>query len=315
MNTQFLHLYFSSLSEVMFRGHEDYIRGINDLIFAAFKTDTTVLAYTLMSNHVHCCVQTKRDPNELFGIFKMSYGRYFSAKYGRRGYIGDEGLKITIIDGYQHCLAAISYCLRNPLHHGVTNSCMNYSYSSVSAYFRECMGFGPFPVSKSTCSRRLFPANTGMKANFHFETDGRVTSEFSVDYKQVEILFKTPNEFAYNMLIRKSGKKWREDQAEDDNGQPPVTLEMLESDYFLVQEMEKNERYNFKVTEMSDISICNIIDNELLAKYEVKSVYQLSLEQQLSIGRYLHSKYSCSMSQIGRCLAVRDDAFYRLLYR
>ena len=315
MITHFIHLCFSSYSEVMFRVHEDYIRGINDLIMASIKTDTTILAYALMSNHVHCCIQTKNDPKKLHRTFKISYGRYFSAKYGRAGYIGDPEISVVEIEGYQHCLTAISYCLRNPLHHGVTGSCLNYPYSSASAYFRESMGHGSFPATKLSCSRRLAPAHSVRPAGLRFESDGRASLDTSVDYRQVEMLFKTPAEFAYNMLIRKSGKKWREDQSDDNNDRDPVTLELLESDHFIVQEMERNERLNFNVTDSSDIFICNIIDNELVPLYEAESVYHLSLDQQLSAGHYLHSKYSCSMTQIARCLAVREDAFFRLMQR
>lgn len=315
MNTQFVHLCFSSYTEVMFRVHEDYIRGINDLVVASVKTGTTILAYALMSNHVHCCIQTQGNPAELHRIFRISYGRYFSSKYGRDGYIGDPDIKVVCIDGYQHCLTAISYCLRNPLHHGVTNSAMNYPYSSVSAYFRDCMGLGPFPKTRSVCPRRLAPQHFIWPAGMRFECDGRASLDTSVDYKQVEMLFKTPNEFTYNMMIRKSGKKWREDQSDDNNGGNPVTLELLESDHYLVQEMEKNERYHYQVTGTSDISVCNIIDSELVPKYGIKSVYFLSTEQQLSIAHYLHSGYSCSIAQIARCLSVRDDAFFRLYHR
>lgn len=315
MNTQFIHICFSSYSEVLFRTHEDYIRGINDLTIAAIKTGTTILAYAFMSTHVHCCIQTQIDPMELHRIFKTSYSRYFSNKYGRKGLIGDPEVKFIDISGYQRCLATISYCLRNPLHHGVSDTSLNYPYTSASAYFRDSMGHGPFPKTKRTCPRRLAPAHYAWPADIRFDPDGRASLDTSVDYKQVEMLFKMPSVYVFNILVRKSGKKWREEQEEDNNGQPPVTLELLESDHFLVQEMEKNERYNFNVTETSDISICNIIDNELVTKFEVKSVYQLSTEQAVSIGRYLRSNFSCSMSQIARCLAVRDDSFFRLFQR
>ena len=314
MNTKFIHICFSSYSEVMFRDHEDYIRGINNLVIASVKTGTNILAYAFMSNHVHCCIQTKENPMELHRIFKSSYGRYFSAKYGRKGDIGDLEVKIVNIDGYQHCLTAISYCLRNPLHHGVTNSSFNYPYSSVLAYFRDSLGRGPFPETSLSFPRRVAPQHFTWPKEIQFESDGRASLETTVDYKQVEMLFKTPGEFIYNMIIRKSGKKWREEQKCEEDGQP-ITLELLESDYYIVKEMEKNERYNYKVTETSDISICTIVDDDLVPKFDVKSVYFLSTEQQLAIGRHLHSMYSCSIAQIARCLAVRDDSFYRLFYR
>lgn len=310
MITKFIHLCFSSNTEVMFRVHEDYIRGINDLVIASLKTETTILSYAFMSNHVHCCIQTQCDPLALYRIFKTSYGRYFSAKYGRNGSICQE-VRIVNIDGYQHCLTAISYCLRNPLHHGVTNSCVNYAYSSAKAYFRESMGWGTFPQTLKSCPRPCVSSHFSNIFKIRFESDGRASLDTSVDYRQVEMLFKTPSEFAYCLLIRKSGKKWRDDQSDDCTGEP-VTLEMLESDYYIVHEMEKNERFSYQVTGLSDLTICQMIDTELVPKYDVKSVYSLSIDEQLSIGHYLKSKYSCSLSQISRCLAIRDDVFFRL---
>ena len=313
METNFSHLTFSSVSEVMFRDHEDYVRGINDLVLASMKAEAVILAYSLMSNHVHCCIQMRGNPYGLFRTFRISYGRYFSANYRRKGYIcSKDDVSIVEIDGYQHCLTAISYCLRNPLHQGVTSSCLNYAYSSALAYFREGLGIGPFPVTLKVCPRRLAPANFPKPASLRFEEDGRASLDTSVDYKQVEMLFQTHNEFIYNMVIRRSGKKWREQQSLEPGS--PVTLELLESHHYMVEELEKNERRNMKVSDTSDIFLCEVIDNELLPMYDVKSVYQLSMHQQLSIGHCLSAKYSSSLTQIGRCLAVTDNDFYRLFY-
>ena len=52
------HLCLSGKHEVLFRCREDFIRGINCLCLAAIKTQSSLLAYSFMSNHVHICVRT-----------------------------------------------------------------------------------------------------------------------------------------------------------------------------------------------------------------------------------------------------------------
>ena len=58
------HFCWSGGEELLFRTKEDYIHGIVCLTLAAHKTDATILAYCLMSNHIHICVRTENTKAE-----------------------------------------------------------------------------------------------------------------------------------------------------------------------------------------------------------------------------------------------------------
>ena len=97
------HLCLSSENEILFRSHEDFIRGINCLCLAAYKMGCPLLAYAFMSNHVHICVRTA-SPEKFIRTFWFAYTRYFNSKYSRRGHLGEPGFFKLEINGLYHLL-------------------------------------------------------------------------------------------------------------------------------------------------------------------------------------------------------------------
>ena len=102
------HLCLSSSDEVMFRDEEDYNRGFNTFALALYKTDSTGLVESFMTNHVHKLVQTA-DPNMFMGAFRMPYTKYFNRKYARSGALGESRHFSLEIRGLHHHLAFLSY--------------------------------------------------------------------------------------------------------------------------------------------------------------------------------------------------------------
>lgn len=312
MNDQLYHVTLSSSKEVICRRQEDYFRAINDLAVTSLTLNDKLLAFSVMSTHIHLCIQSS-NPILFIKHFRYSYTRYFNYLYNKKGSLFDEKPMIKGIHGINHCLTVISYVLRNPLHHGVCATACEYQYSSLSSYFRHQFGIDLNNQQNDTCAKKLRPANVKYPKTLKFLDSGLAEMSTFIDFRQVEMMFQTPQVFALYVLVKKSGKKWREEQENDANGSETITLEILESNRFLLEEMERNERYKFTVTEIQDETVCNIIDNQLISKYDVKSVYELDLSQKVSLGKFLRSKYRCTDAQTARCLAVDSDAYYRLL--
>lgn len=314
MKLSFYHVCISSENEVFFRDEADYIRGFNCLALAIERTGSVLLADAFMSNHVHFCVQTNQL-KDLVWLFRTYYYRYFNSRYKRKGPLGDQGFSAISIEGPKHCTVAISYVLRNPLHHGVTSTPFEYRYSSVCNYFKKQLGHDNFvaPATNSRFKGNL-PANVVCPDSYKIEPSGQISRDSVIDIGQVEHLFQTPQQFMLYM-VRRTSKKWREEQEDDTNETEPVSLELLESNRFDVSSMENNEKFKFQITTSSDESICQIIDYKVIGRYDCDSIYQLSLQQKVDVAKYLKSEYSCSNSQLARCLAVDNDSFYKLLYQ
>ena len=133
------HLCLSAGDEVMFRDLEDYHKGFNYFALALYKTGSTGLVESFMSTHAHLLVQTE-DPAAFMFAFRNPYSKYFNSKYGRSGRLGENRHFELELSGYHHMIAAASYVLRNPLHHGAAPIPYAYQHSSANAIFRTQMG-------------------------------------------------------------------------------------------------------------------------------------------------------------------------------
>ena len=221
------HLCLSAGDEVMFRDLEDYHRGFNCFALALYKTGSTGLVESFMSTHSHQLVQTD-DPDGFMYNFRLPYCMYFNHKYHRRGRLGEKMHFTMEVVGYHHMVAAASYTLRNPLHHGVVPIPYAYPHCSANAIFRKEMG--KFNSDK-TLSARSVSRHIGRRAefpsNYRMSESGVFLRESVLDIPQVENLFVTPRAFNYYMT-RKSGEEWEKEQAKDGNRTEPINLDSIE---------------------------------------------------------------------------------------
>lgn len=221
------HLCLSSEDEVMFRDTEDYNRGFNCFALALHKTGSTGLADAFMSNHFHIVVQTE-NPDGFMGAIRMPYCKYFNAKYGRTGRLGEKNHFCIAVEGLHHHLAVISYVFRNPLHHGMAPIAYAYPHSSVNAIFMKEMGKKP---ESCLLPQKSFYRHIGRRSDFpdsyRMSDDGLFLRESVIDVVQVENMFATPRTFDYYMN-RKSSEEWTAEQEKDRNGASPVTLADIE---------------------------------------------------------------------------------------
>ena len=177
------HLCLSGGNEVIFRNEMDYVIGINYLCMAAHKTETDLLAYSFMSNHVHICAQTK-NPAEIIKHFRYSYTRYFNKKYKRKGRLGERLFFSLEIEGLYHLLTAIAYILRNPLHHGVSATPFGYQYSSIGAIFRCEFGRFGEPALLAEKSQYLYlPDRLKLPPGFKMGIDGMILQRHQLTYR------------------------------------------------------------------------------------------------------------------------------------
>ena len=180
------HLCLSAGDELLFRDIEDYNRGFNCFALALYKTDSTGLVESAMSNHYHQLVQT-RYPNEFMHHFRLSYSMYFNRKYHRSGRLGEEMHFAVDVVGYNHMIAAMSYVLRNALHHGVAPIPYAYPHSSVNAIFMREMGKTPCDkLLDPRYYRRFINWSATFPDSYKMTESGVFTRDSVLDIPQVE---------------------------------------------------------------------------------------------------------------------------------
>ena len=299
------HLCLSAGNEIMFRDLEDYYRGFNCFAIALYKTGSTGLVESFMSTHIHLLVQTN-SPKDFMRCFRMLYTTYFNKKYGRSGRIGEK-LHFTMeIVGYHHMIAAMSYILRNALHHGVAPIPYAYPHCSANAIFMSEMGKRP---EENLLPKKSFYKYLGRTAEFpdsyKMSKSGVFLRESVLDIPQVENLFVTPRMFNFYMS-RKSSEEWEAEQSKDQNSSTPINIMSIETGVNTdsIEKLLLFESGKADYRKLSDIDVCTEIDRNILRKYGKISVYQLSSEEKTQIANHLYNKFHLNVAQIRRCLAM-----------
>jgi len=210
------------------------------------------------------------------------------------------------IVGLHHHLAAMTYVLRNALHHGVVSIPYAYPHSSANSIFRKEMGKW---YQERLLDERHFYRFVGRKAEWpsHYKMSekGVFLRESVLDIVQVENMYTSPRAFNYYMS-RKSGEEWEKEQDKDKLDSGPIKLEDIEAG-IRDQTLEKmfiNEKGRADYRKLSDIDLCTIIDREILPKYGKVSIYHLTRHEKQEIGNFLYTRFRPTEVQIRRCLAM-----------
>lgn len=303
------HLCYTSHSEVMFRDEEDMNYAFNSLCSAMCKTESLCLSEAFITTHHHGIYITSA-PRELIRTHRIAYTMYFNWKYRRSGPLGEKGYFEQEIDGLRHQIAAISYVLKNPVHHGIAPTPFAYPYCSANAFFRKELG-------KDTEVRLLardeikqaLPRRAAFDPSWKMGLEGVFLRESVIECAMVESLYSSPQAFNY-MLARKSGEDWIREQSSDDVSASPVTLESIESGFLTnersrkesVYDMLRNEKSRFAGAVMTDLKLCGIIDKSLISRPDPRTVYELDLKEKMRMANNLYGRFHCNPDQIHRCL-------------
>lgn len=299
------HLCLSAHNEVMFRDQEDYDRGFNTFALALYKTNSTGLVESFMSNHVHFLIQGE-SPEEFMGAFRMPYAKYFNHKYQRSGKLGEPHHFTLEIKGLHHHLAAMSYILRNALHHGIAAIPYAYPHSSANVIFQKEMGKSP---TTDILPKASFYRHIGRRAqvpdSYKMSKSGLFLRESVLDIPQVENMFMTPRTFDYYMS-RKTSEDWINEQSKDGNDTPPITLDTIESHTYMnnSKQMIVNEGGRLNYRKITDIELCSEIDKAVQYDFGKPSIYSLSLAEKKDISDLMIKLFHPSSEQLCRCLAI-----------
>ena len=299
------HLCLSAGDEIMFRDLEDYYRGFNCFAIALYKTNSTGLVESFMSTHMHTLIQAD-SPKDFMMRFRMLYTMYFNKKYGRYGKLGEKQHFTMEVVGYHHMLAAMSYILRNALHHGVAPIPYAYPHCSANAIFMREMGKRPEENLLPQKSHYKYLGRTAeYPESYKMSESGVFLRDSVLDIPQVENLYVTPRMFNFYMT-RKSSEEWEAEQGKDKNSSPLINIQSIENGVNTdsIEKLLVFENGKADYRKLSDIDLCTDIDRNILPKYGKRSIYQLSVKEKTQIANSLYGTRHLSSEQIRRCLAI-----------
>ena len=120
----------------VFSCKEDRNKYLSLLIKYSIKWDCKILAYCLMSNHVHLLIR----PWENISLAKMMQGislcytQYFNRSYKRTGRLWESRYHSSTVEDYNYLWAVARYIEQNPVRAGIVHNVSEYSYSSAIAH-------------------------------------------------------------------------------------------------------------------------------------------------------------------------------------
>ena len=108
---------------------QDRSKMVDTLRKYAADSDTRVLAYCLMDNHLHLLIQAAAGPAMFVKKVASSYVYYFNHKYDRIGHLFQDRYKSEAVDTEEYLLTVARYILQNPLKAGICGV-KKYAWSS-----------------------------------------------------------------------------------------------------------------------------------------------------------------------------------------
>ena len=200
---------------VIFKSRADYVFGMNSIPVCALLHEVTVLAFCLMSNHVHFVVS---GTEEHALRFIKAYRRRLSSIAD----VSAADICMKRIDEEDYLMQVIGYVLRNPLPAGLKVLPVFYEWSSAGLYFSDTkpaiLGDRYYNTLTFKEKRKLTKSHIELPGDFTISPEGIIRPACYVDYQTVENLFGSPARLLYRLS--------RNDDAELELNLSPKILKM-----------------------------------------------------------------------------------------
>lgn len=190
-----------------FKDDEDFRIAMNYVAIAAIIAGVNVLAFILMSNHVHFVIEGSEEKANLFFIhFKRLYGAWYEKKYGTRSFLRRNSLdvqEVWIED--ESLLRAIAYVIDNPVAANICTHPTQYIWGSGNVLFNMAKETGP-KLSEFSVRKQRAALHSKAQVNQKWEVgrDGYILPHTFMPTEFIESLFRTPKRLDY--FIKTSSK-------------------------------------------------------------------------------------------------------------
>ena len=201
-----------------FRDDEDYKVGMNYVAIASVVYGVMVLAFVLMSNHVHFILYcTEEEAWAFINEFKADCSRHLALKYGVRDLLRRNRVDIQRITPDDESFErAVAYTQMNP---PAANICLNpsgYPWGTGETFFqaRPKKGTRLGDMSQNAI-RKLLHTRRNLPADWLVGDDGYILPESYVPVTLVESIFRTPKRMNYFLQNSSKAKRRKEFQEND----------------------------------------------------------------------------------------------------
>ena len=270
-----------------FREEDDFKAGMNLLAAQVSRSAVIILAFILMSNHVHFVVYgTREDVLAFIHGFKMRYARYLQRKYGLQEFLRRNGVDLKEIadgDNQEALERVIAYVQMNSVAANICSHPSQYPWGSGGAFFNASPVRGSRLGDMSVRARRhILHCAIDLPADWLLSEEGYILPASYLNVKYVEELFRTPRRM----------------------------------NYFLASSSKAKNRLSSGETELPsfrDQTILSVLPDLCRALFGKASFSALTVPEQIEMLRQLRFRFSSNINQLARVTGLSYDAAARLL--
>jgi len=202
--------------KIWFRDDEDFKMGMNLVAVLAVALEVGVLAFILMSNHVHfvlCCSEEKA--HQFIEEFKKRHSQYMNKKYGVKELLRRVHVKVDPISGMNESLEwVIAYTNMNSVAAGICLAPTGYPWGTGDTFFKSKAAKGRRIGTFSARARiALLHSTQSVPSHLLVGDDGYILPDSYVDVEMVQTIYRTPKRMNY--FLQNSSKAKRRLDAND----------------------------------------------------------------------------------------------------
>ena len=261
-----------------FRDDEDFRVAMNYVaIQAASSPEVAVLAFILMSNHVHFVLKGRRE--DVLGFinqFKHRYSLYYRRKYGRKEFLRKNGTDVKPVPCEDEAPErALAYVQANCVAANICSHPSQYPWGTGNTFYNSCKPTGKLlcDLSERMRERLLRSNNVALPETWLICEDGYIKPENYVDVACVEDIFRSPKRMNY--FLNNSSKAKKRLESADDN-----------------------------LPAFRDQAILAVLPDLLRSLFQKSSFEELNNQEQSEFARQIRFRFSADATQIARLCGV-----------
>ena len=204
---------------IWFRDDEDFKMGMNLVAVLACTFPVEILAFELMSNHVHFVLACPYEQAVLFiNEFKRRYAQHIRRKYGMKEFLRRNDVDICPLDGTDESQEwGIAYVQMNCVAANICLNPTNYPWGTGNAFFKVTPARGRrLDTFSGRARKRLLHSERELPPHLIVGEDGYILPESYVNVERVEAIFRTPKRMNY--FLQNSSKAKRRLTANETEG-------------------------------------------------------------------------------------------------
>lgn len=200
-------------NELWFRDDDDFRVGMNFVaVQATGSPEVVILAFILMSNHVHFVLKgTKKEVDAFICQFKKRYSLYYSARWGVKKFLRHNGVDIKeIIDDDEALERAIAYVQMNCVAANICAHPSQYLWGTGNIFFNQRSNNAGTRIGDLSARARKSLLHTNCESlsmTWNIGPDGFVQPQDYTDVQAVEKVFRTPRRMNYFLSTSSKARK------------------------------------------------------------------------------------------------------------